>query len=92
MPEIPTLMEQGVPDFDVSSWYGVAAPAGIPRPIMERLAAEIIGCLEDAAIAQRFRDYGAEPWPLPLAEYDAFMRAEVVKWAPVVAASGASAD
>lgn len=92
MPEIPTLMEQGVPDFDVSSWYGIAAPAHVPRPIMERLAAELIGCLEDPAIAQRYRDFGAEPWPLALGEFDAFMRAEVAKWAPIVAASGASAD
>lgn len=92
MPEIPTLMEQGVPEFDVSSWYGIAAPAGLPRPIIERLSAEIIGCLEDPAIAQRFRDYGAEPWPLGPTDYDAFMRAEVAKWAPIVAASGASAD
>ncbi|HYF08196.1 MAG TPA: tripartite tricarboxylate transporter substrate binding protein [Acetobacteraceae bacterium] len=92
MPEIPTLQEQGVPDFDVSSWYGIAAPAGVPRPIMERLAAELTGCLQDPAIAQRYRDFGAEPWPLPLGEFDAFMRAEVAKWAPVVQASGASAD
>jgi tripartite-type tricarboxylate transporter receptor subunit TctC len=92
MPEIPTLQEQGVPDFDVSSWYGIAAPANVPRPIMERLSAELIGCLEDPAIAQRYRDFGAEPWPMALGEFDAFMRAEVAKWAPVIAASGASAD
>ncbi len=91
MPELPTLQEQGVPDFDVSSWYGVAAPASTPRPIVERLAAELVGAMEDPQIAARFRDYGAEPWPLPSGEYNAFMRAEVAKWAPVVEASGATA-
>src|SRR3712207_7577259 len=40
MPELPTLQEQGVPDFDVSSWYGIAAPAATPRPIVDRLASD----------------------------------------------------
>jgi tripartite-type tricarboxylate transporter receptor subunit TctC len=92
MPEVPTLQEQGVPDFDVASWYGIAAPAATPRPIVERMAAEIIAALEDPAIAARLREYGAEPWPLGPAEYDAFMRAEVARWAPVVRRSGASVE
>ena len=92
MPEIPTLQEQGVRDFDVSSWYGIAAPAGLPRPIIERLAAELTACLEDPAIARRYRDYGAEPWPLGTDGYNTFMRTEVATWAPIVQASGATAD
>jgi len=92
MPEVPTLQEEGVPDFDVASWYGIAAPAGTPRPIVERLSAEILAALADPAIAARLRDYGAEPWPLGPAEYDAFMRGEVARWAPIVRASGASVD
>ena len=50
------------------------------------------GALEAPAIAQRSRDYGADPWPLGPAAYDAFMREEVAKWAPVVRASGAQVD
>jgi len=92
MPELPTLMEQGVPDFDVASWYGVAMPAGVPVAIRDRLGAEIVAALNDPGIAQRLRDYGAEPWPLGPAAYDAFMRDEVAKWAPVVRASGAQVD
>lgn len=92
MPELPTLEEEGVPEFDVTSWYGIAAPAGVPRPVVERLGAEFGAALEAPAIARRIRDYGAEPAPLPPAEFDAFMRAEVAKWAPVVRASGASID
>jgi tripartite-type tricarboxylate transporter receptor subunit TctC len=92
MPEVPTLQEQGVPDFDVASWYGIAAPAATPRPIVERLAAEILAALEDPAIAARLREYGAEPWPLGPADYDAFMRAEVARWAPVVRRSGAAVE
>ena len=92
MPEIPSLQEQGVPDFDVSSWYGITAPAGTPGPIIERLGAEIVAALRDPAIAQRLRDYGAEPAPLGPAEYDAFIATEVAKWAPVVRASGVTVD
>ncbi len=92
MPELPTMQEAGVPDFDVTSWYGIAAPAAMPRAIFDRLGAELVAALNDPAIAQRMREYGAEPAPLPPAEFDAFMRAEVAKWAPVVRASGASID
>jgi len=92
MPELPTLEESGIADFDVSSWYGIAAPAGVPRPILERLANEYLAALQDPAIIKRFRDFGAEPQPLALGDYDAFMRAQVAIWAPVVKASGASAD
>jgi tripartite-type tricarboxylate transporter receptor subunit TctC len=92
MPEIPTLMEQGVPDFDVASWYGIAAPAATPRPIIERLGREIVDALADPAIAQRVREFGAEPAPLGPADYDAFMQAEVARWAPLVLASGATVD
>ncbi|WP_207538794.1 Bug family tripartite tricarboxylate transporter substrate binding protein [Sabulicella rubraurantiaca] len=92
MPELATLQEQGVPDFDVASWYGVAAPASTPRPIIERLGQEIVTGLRDPGIIQRVREFGAEPMPLPPAEYDAFMRREVEKWRPVVEASGATVD
>jgi tripartite-type tricarboxylate transporter receptor subunit TctC len=92
MPELPTLQEQGVPDFDVASWYGVAAPASTPRPIVERLGAEIVAALGDPGVIQRIRDFGAEPMPLLPADYDAFMRAEVAKWRPVVEAAGVTVD
>ncbi len=92
MAEIPTMMEQGVPDFDVSSWYGIAAPGTTPRPIVERLGQEIHDALKDPAIAQKVRDFGAEPSPLLPAQYDDFMRGEIARWAPVVQASGAAAD
>jgi len=92
MPELAPLQDQGVPDFDVASWYGVAMPAAVPVAIRDRLGAEIVSALNDPGIAQRLRDYGAEPWPLGPTDYDAFMKAEVEKWAPVVRASGAQVD
>lgn len=92
MPEIPSLQEQGVANFDVASWYGIAAPAGVPRPIFDRLGAEIVAALGDPAVVQRFRAYGAEPAPLGPAAYDAFMLREKELWAPVVLAAGVTVD
>ena len=66
--------------------------SGVPRPIVERLGAEFLGALADPALAQRFREFGAEPAPLGPAAYDAFMRAQVAAWAPIVRASGASVE
>ena len=59
---------------------------------IERLGREIVEALQDPAIIQKTRDFGAEPMPLLPAAYDAFMAAEVTKWAPVVAAAGATVD
>lgn len=88
-PEVPTLQEAGVTPFDVNSWYGMSAATGTPRPVIERMSAEIIAALNDPAIAAKIREIGAEAAPLGPAEYGAFIEAEVLKWAPVVAASGA---
>jgi tripartite-type tricarboxylate transporter receptor subunit TctC len=87
--DIPTLQEAGVPDFDVSSWYGLSAATGTPQPIIERMGAEVVAALGEPEIIKRIRDVGAEPAPLGPAAYDAFIRAEVAKWQPVVRASGA---
>jgi tripartite-type tricarboxylate transporter receptor subunit TctC len=92
MPELPTLAEQGVTGFDVASWYGIAAPAATPRPAVAKLAEVVLEAMADPGIIARLAEIGAEPWPLPTAAYNAFMRAEVAKWAPVVAAAGATVD
>jgi tripartite-type tricarboxylate transporter receptor subunit TctC len=92
MPELPTLQESGIAEFDVASWYGIAAPSGVPRAIVERLGGEILDALADPGIAGRIREFGAEPAPLPAAAYDDYMRQQVAAWAPVVKASGASVD
>jgi tripartite-type tricarboxylate transporter receptor subunit TctC len=92
MPELPTLQEQGVPDFDVSSWYGIAAPAAMPRPIVDRLASVILEAMEDPGIVARFREVGAEPWPLGTDAYRVFMREEAARWAQVAERAGATVD
>ena len=92
MPDLPTLAEQGVTGFDVASWYGFAAPAATPAPVVAKLAAVLLEAVADPAIVARLAEVGAEPWPMGTADYNAFMRTEVARWAPVVAASGATVD
>ncbi len=92
MPELPTLQEQGVPDFDVSSWYGIAAPAAMPRALTDRLASVILDAMADPGIAARFREVGAEPWPLGTDGYRAFMREEAARWKQVAERAGATVD
>lgn len=92
LPEVPTLQQAGVEDFDVSTWYGLSAATGTLRPIIDRMSAEIVAALRDPEIARRIRDVGAEPAPLGPADYDAFVRSEIGKWRPIVRASGASVD
>jgi tripartite-type tricarboxylate transporter receptor subunit TctC len=92
MPEIPTLEELGVADFDVSSWYGIAAPASTPRAIVDRLAAVLLEAMDDPQIAARFREVGAEPWPLGTDAYNAFIRAEQARWAEVARVAGATVE
>jgi tripartite-type tricarboxylate transporter receptor subunit TctC len=92
MPDLPTLAEQGVTGFDVAAWYGFAAPAATPPQAVAKLSEVVLEAVADPAIIARLAEIGAEPWPLPTAEYNAFMRAEVARWAPVVVAAGATVD
>jgi tripartite-type tricarboxylate transporter receptor subunit TctC len=90
-PDIPTMREAGIADFDVSSWYGLVAPAATPRPIIDRLSQAVLRALAEPAVAARMREFGAEPWPAGPEEYQAFMRAEEAAWGPGVRAAGANA-
>ena len=86
-PEIPTIQEQGVPDYAVRSWTGLFAPRGTPRPAMDRLAAALAEVLALPAIRNRLVEMGSEPIWMGPAETDAFVRAEYDRWGPVVRAA-----
>jgi tripartite-type tricarboxylate transporter receptor subunit TctC len=85
MPEVPTVAEQGVAGFDVSSWAGWMLPAGTPQPIVERLHAETQKALQVDAVKARLEEMGGEARGSTPAEMAAMVAAEVKKWTQVVA-------
>ena len=88
MPDLPTIAESGVPDYDLSGWIALFAPAGTPKPIVERLNAEVTKVLQLPEIRARLLDLGAEPSPMPVPEFAAWVQQEVNKWTRLVREAG----
>ena len=91
-PEVPTVNESGVPGFEVSVYFGLAAPAGTPRDVIDKLNAEILRMLAMPEVKQRFLAQGVETVGTTPGEAAEYVRAQKLKWAKVVAASGAKID
>ncbi|MBX6373558.1 MAG: tripartite tricarboxylate transporter substrate binding protein [Acetobacteraceae bacterium] len=92
-PEIPTIAETpGLAGFETYTWYGVAAPARTPEPIVRRLNAEINKALRLPDVRRRLLEQGVEPGDTTPEEFGAFIRAEVAKWSEVVRTSGARVE
>ena len=89
MPGIPTVSEAGVPGFVITGWFGVLAPAGTPREIINMLSTEIVKVVRLPAVQERFASLGTIPVGSTPEEFAAFLRAEIEKWSRVVKASGA---
>jgi tripartite-type tricarboxylate transporter receptor subunit TctC len=88
MPEVPTIAESGVPDFEVSNWWGILAPAGTPAPVVDRLYKEIAAILDSPETRKRFELEGAEVVRMRGAEFAAFVTRETEKWTRVVKEAG----
>ena len=80
-PEIPTIAESGLPGFDISTWFGVFAPAGTPRDALDRLHAEFAKALAAPDVREKMVNMGAEPVGNRPEEFAAFVRAEAEKYA-----------
>jgi tripartite-type tricarboxylate transporter receptor subunit TctC len=87
---IPTFAELGMPELSADGWAGLAAPARTPRPILERLAAAVRAAQAAPNVQRRFAETATQPGRLFLDDAQAFVRAEVAAWAPVVRQSGAT--
>ncbi len=87
-PEVPTFEEAGVPGYEAIGWFGVVAPKETPRPIIERLNAEIRAALADPDIRNRALAAGTEPFTNTPEEFAAMIREETKKWAEVIKAGG----
>ena len=88
MPELPTIDESGAPDYDLSGWIGLFAPAGTPPAVVDRLNAEVTRVMQLPEVRDRFRDLGAEPGPMKPAEYAAWVQGEVNKWTKLAREAG----
>jgi tripartite-type tricarboxylate transporter receptor subunit TctC len=91
-PELPTVAESGVPGYDVNPWYGLFAPAGTPRAIVDRINRDVARILAQPDVRQRFATLGAEPAGNTPEQFAAFVNAEIAKWSKVVADSGAKPE
>jgi tripartite-type tricarboxylate transporter receptor subunit TctC len=91
-PDVPTLSEAGVPGYESGIWLGLMAPAGTPRPVLEKLNAEANKIINSAEVKAAWAKQGVFPMGMSIDEFDKFLRAEIVKWAKVVKLSGAKVD
>lgn len=92
LPDVPTLAESGFPGFEVQSWFGLAAPAGTPRPVVDRLNAELVKVLTNPDVRQRLLNLAATPAPGTPEQMRSFAASEVKRWYDVVKLSGAKAE
>lgn len=92
LPDVPTFQEQGLSGVEVDSWVGLHAPAATPRPIVERVAAEVTKIMASEEMRQALLAQGAEPESIGPEAFAKTIREETARWAPVVKASGATLD
>ena len=88
LPDVPTMAESGMPNFDTSLWFGLLAPAGTPRPIVDRLAAAAQQAMHTPAAMGALRPQGDDPLDAGPDEFAAFMRSEIARWTEVARAAG----
>jgi len=88
LPDVPTMQEEGVKNFNSSAWFGFVAPKGTPAAIVDKLNAETVKALSEPTLSKRMIEIGAEPSPMSRAEFKAFIAAEVAKWRKVIEDSG----
>ena len=92
LPDVPTMIEAGIPDFEVVGFYGVLAPAGTPKPALDKLSAAFKAALDAPEIRSRMVQQGADPAFLASDDFGRFLAAEMPRWAKAVKDSGARLD
>lgn len=95
LPGVPTLDEQGLAGFEVVVWFGLWAPKGVPKPVMDKLVAALQTAVVDPTFKTRLADLGAEPVPVAQANPEALftlVKSEIDKWVPIIRKIGVYAD
>lgn len=88
LPDVPTFAEGGVTGYAVTSWLGLAGPAGLPQPMLEKLNAEVVASLAEPETIERIKKIGGEPRPTTPGGYSARVASDIAKWTKVVADAG----
>jgi tripartite-type tricarboxylate transporter receptor subunit TctC len=92
LPDLPTMAEAGLPGFEASSWFGLAAPGGTPAALVARIAAAVRAALAEPGLRAKLAAAGAEPGAMDPDGFARFVAAERARWGKVVQASGAQAE
>lgn len=92
VPNLPTMMEAGVPGFESQQWFGLFGPAGLAKDIVNTLYLETTRIMEISEIRERLSSDGGEPGNLSQDQFFAFIRTDAARWAKVVKESGAKAE
>ena len=92
IPDVPTMTEAGVADFDIHGWFALFAPSATPAPVVARLHAAVAEALGDPDVQQRLRHMGVDATVSSPAELASFQRAEIARWGQAVRDSGASVE
>ncbi|MBX9810407.1 MAG: tripartite tricarboxylate transporter substrate binding protein [Burkholderiales bacterium] len=92
LPDVPTVAESGLPDFVVTTWFGVLAPAGTPKALIARINADIVEALGSAGVRQKLDRAGLIASPSTPEEFGALIKSEIVRWGKVIRDTGAKAD
>jgi tripartite-type tricarboxylate transporter receptor subunit TctC len=92
LPELPTVAESGLPNYDVSAWYGLLAPAGTPQPLVRAVHQQLKKALQSKEVQQQLAEQGSDAVGSTPEEFSAFIGAEIVKWSAAVKTAGAKVD
>jgi tripartite-type tricarboxylate transporter receptor subunit TctC len=89
---VPTVAEAGVPGYETTIWLGLMAPAGTPKPIVDKLKAALNAMMKQPDLVAAWTKQGAVPMEMSPAQFEALLRKDIDKWAEVVKVSGATAQ
>lgn len=92
LPDVPTVAEAGLKDFEVTTWYGILAPAGTPQPVVRRLNAELVKVMHAPEMKEKLTATGTEPLTSTPEEFAAYIKREIAKWGDVIRKAGVKAD
>ncbi len=92
MPEVPTIAEAGIPGYEATIWLGLMAPAGTPRPVLEKLNTEVNKIINAPDVKETWGKQGAVPMGMSLDEFGRFLHEDIAKWSKLVKATGMKVD